>query len=76
MAIRVQVPDTRRVPDPMGTGMRTIFYPRVALVPDPNRDGYFFPGNPTGTRYFTTATILGREQVKMCSFCYIKYDLF
>jgi hypothetical protein len=24
----------------MGTGIRTIFYPRVALVPDPNRDGY------------------------------------
>jgi hypothetical protein len=42
------------------------------------RDGYFFPpvGNPTGTRYFTTAIILGCEQVKMCSFCYINYDLF
>jgi hypothetical protein len=42
------------------------------------RDRYFFPpaGNPTGTRYFTTAIILGCEQVKMCSFCYINYDLF
>jgi hypothetical protein len=29
-----------------------------------------------GTWYFTTAIILGCEQVKMCSFCYIKYDLF
>jgi hypothetical protein len=39
---------------------------------------YFFPptGNPTGTRYFTTAIILRCEQVKMCSFCYINYDLF
>jgi hypothetical protein len=33
-------------------------------------------GNPTGTRYFTTAIILDCEQVKMCSFCYINYDLF
>jgi hypothetical protein len=42
------------------------------------RDGYFFSpvGNPTGTRYFTTAIILGCEQVKMCSFSYINYDLF
>jgi hypothetical protein len=82
MAIRVQVPDTRRVPDPMGTETGTIFYPWVAPVPDPNRDRYvtgiFFPpaSNPTGTRYFTTAIILGCEQVKMCSFCYINYDLF
>jgi hypothetical protein len=39
---------------------------------------YFFPpaGNPTGTRYFTAAIILRCEQVKMCSFCYINYDLF
>jgi hypothetical protein len=34
MAIQV------RVPDPMGTGTWTIFYPQVASVPDPNRDGY------------------------------------
>jgi hypothetical protein len=38
----------------------------------------FFPpaSNPTGTRCFTTAIILDCEQVKMCSFCYINYDLF
>jgi hypothetical protein len=78
MAIRVRVPDTRRVPDPTGTGTGTIFYPWVAPVPDLNRDEYFFPpaGNPTGTRYFTTAIILGCEQVKRCSFYYINYDLF
>jgi hypothetical protein len=40
MAIQVWVPDTRRVPDTTGTGMGTIFYPWVAPVPDPNRDGY------------------------------------
>jgi hypothetical protein len=42
------------------------------------RDGYFFPpaDNTTGTRYFTTAIILDCEQVKMCLFCYINYDLF
>jgi predicted alpha/beta hydrolase len=38
MAIQVRVLDTRRVPDPTGTGMGMIFYSRVA--PDPNRDGY------------------------------------
>jgi hypothetical protein len=39
--------------------------------------GYFFSstGNPTGIRYFTTVIILGCEQVKMCSFYYINYDL-
>jgi hypothetical protein len=38
----------------------------------------FFPltGNPIGARYFTTVIILDCEQVKMCSFCYIDYDLF
>jgi hypothetical protein len=40
MAIRVQLPDTCRVPDLTGTGTETIFYPRVAPVPDLNRDGY------------------------------------
>jgi hypothetical protein len=42
------------------------------------QDIYFFPpaGNPTGIRYFTTAMILGCEQVKMCSFYDINYDLF
>jgi hypothetical protein len=36
MAIRVRVPDTRRVPDPTGTGTGTIFYSWVTPVPDPN----------------------------------------
>jgi hypothetical protein len=80
MAIRVWVPDTRRVPGLTGMGMWMIFYPWVTLVPDPRwvLDGYFFlpAGNPTGTRYFTTAIILDCEQVKICSFCYINYDLF
>jgi hypothetical protein len=60
------------------SGTEMIFYPRVALVPDPNRDGYFLPpaDNSTGTRYFTTAIILGCEQVKICSFCYINYIMF
>jgi hypothetical protein len=42
------------------------------------RDVYFFSptGNPTGNRYFTSAIILGCEQVKICSFYYINYDLF
>jgi hypothetical protein len=60
MAIWVRVSDTRQVSDPMGTGMRTIFYLRVIAVPDLNRDGYFFL--PAGTRYFTTAIILGCEK--------------
>jgi hypothetical protein len=56
MAIRVQVTGTRRVPDPTGTGMGTIFHPRAGPVPDPNQGGYgrgyFAPpaGNPSGTR--------------------------
>jgi hypothetical protein len=36
MAIWAQVPGT----DPTGSGIWTIFYPHVAPVPDPNRDGY------------------------------------
>jgi hypothetical protein len=40
MAIRVQVPDIRWVLDPTGTGTGMIFYPRVTLIPDPNRDEY------------------------------------
>jgi hypothetical protein len=40
MTIRVRISDIRRLPDPMGMGTGTIFYPRVAPVPDPNRDGY------------------------------------
>jgi hypothetical protein len=82
MAIRVWVPDTRRVPDLTGMGMGIIFLSvgGTRIRPEPKwvRDEYFFSpaGNPTGTRYFTTAIILGCEQVKMCSFCYINYDLF
>jgi hypothetical protein len=40
MTIRVRVSGIRRVPDPTGTDTGIIFYPRVAPVPDPNRDGY------------------------------------
>jgi hypothetical protein len=40
MAIWVQLSDTCQVFDPMGMGTGMIFYPRVAPVPDPNRDGY------------------------------------
>jgi hypothetical protein len=40
MTIWVRVHDTRRVPDPTGTGTGTIFYPRVAPIPDLNQDGY------------------------------------
>jgi hypothetical protein len=55
-----------------------IFYLWVTLVSDMNQDVYFFSpvGNPTGIRYFTIVIIIGCEQVKMCSFCYINYDLF
>jgi hypothetical protein len=28
------------IPDPMGMGMKIIFYPRVAPVLNPNQDGY------------------------------------
>jgi hypothetical protein len=78
MVIRVRVPDTR----PDGYGYGDDFLPvggtRTRSESRRVRDGYFFPpaGNPTGTRYFTTVIILGCEQVKMCSFCYINYDLF
>jgi hypothetical protein len=74
MAIWVQVSDTRWVLDLTGTDTRMIFYLWVTLVPDLNLDGYFF--HPTSTRYFTTAIILDCEQVKMCLFYYINYDLF
>jgi hypothetical protein len=53
----------------------------MAPVLDPNRDEYktdiFLEptGNLMGTRYFTTVIILDCEQVKMCSFYYINYDL-
>jgi hypothetical protein len=51
--------------DPMGIGYGDNFL--SIGIHDPNRDGYetsifFLPtGNPTGTRYFTTAIILGCE---------------
>jgi hypothetical protein len=73
MAIRVWVPDIHRVPDSMGPGMGIIFYPRVAPEPRRVQGGYF--SHPQVTRYFTTVMILGCEQVKMCSFCDINYDL-
>jgi hypothetical protein len=81
MAIRVQIPDTHRVPDPTGTGMGTIFtrgwHPYPTHIETGTGRIFFLPtGNPTGTRYFTTTIILDCEQVKMCSFCYINYDLF
>jgi hypothetical protein len=78
MVIRVRVSDTHRISDPTDMGTGIIFYPRVALVPDPNRDGYFFShvNNPMGTRYFTIVIILCCEQVKMCLFYYINYALF
>jgi hypothetical protein len=78
MAIQVRVFDTCRVPDPIGTGM--IFYSRVTSISEPRQvwDEYFFlpVDNLMGTCYFTTAIILDCEQVKMCSFCYINYNLF
>jgi hypothetical protein len=44
MTIQVRVLGThwvrRQIPDPSGMDMRTIFYPRVTSVSDPNRDGY------------------------------------
>jgi hypothetical protein len=67
---------------PNGYGYGDDFLPVGGIRTRPEsrrvRDGYFFPpaGNPMSTRYFTTAIILGCEQVKMCSFCYINYDLF
>jgi hypothetical protein len=67
---------------PDGAGYGDDFLPvgGTCTRPEPRRvwGGYFFlpVGNPTGTRYFTTAMILGCEQVKMCSFCDINYDLF
>jgi hypothetical protein len=80
MAIQVQVYPSGTRPD--GYGYRHNFLPvgGTRTRPESRRvwDGYFFPptGNPTGTWYFTTGIILGCEQVKMCSFCYINYDLF
>jgi hypothetical protein len=67
-------------PDGVGYGDDFLPVGGTRTLPEPRWvwGGYFFPpaGNPTGTRYFTTAMILGCEQVKMCSFCDINYDLF
>jgi hypothetical protein len=67
---------------PNGVGYGDDFLPvggtRIRPEPRQVRGGYFFPpmGNPIGTRYFITVMILGCEQVKMCLFCDINYDLF
>jgi hypothetical protein len=81
MAIWVRVLGTRRVPDLTGTGTGMIFTHKWHLYLTRTETGtgqVFFPpaGNLTGTRYFTTVMILGCEQVKMCSFSNINYDLF
>jgi hypothetical protein len=73
---------TRYPPDTRPDGYGDDFLPTGGTRTRPEsrrvQDEYFFPpaGNPTGTRYFTTAIILRCEQVKMCSFYYINYDLF
>jgi hypothetical protein len=82
MLIWVPVPDICWVSDLTDTDTEIIFL----LMSDTRTrselrwvwDGYFFPpaNNPTGTRYFTTDIILRCEQVKMCLFYYINYDLF
>jgi hypothetical protein len=79
MVIRVRVLNTRQVPsDGYVNNFLSAGGTRTRLKSRRIRDGYFFPpvGNLTGTRYFTIDIILGYEQVKMCSFCYINYDLF
>jgi hypothetical protein len=45
MAIQVRVFDIRWVPDPTGTGMRMIFYPRVAPVPESIQVFFSHTGN-------------------------------
>jgi hypothetical protein len=81
MIIQVWVSGIRWLLDLMGLDTGTIFYLWVTTIPDLNRDRYgwvfFLPmGNLIGTRYFTTVMILGCEQVKMCLFYDIDYDLF
>jgi hypothetical protein len=67
---------------PDGYGYGDDFLPAGGTCTRPEsrrvQNAYFFPpaGNLMGTRYFTAAIILRCEQVKMCSFCYINYDLF
>jgi hypothetical protein len=80
--IWVRVSDTCWVSDLMDMGIGMIFLSMGDIRTRPEsrrvRDGYFFSlaGNPMGTRYFIIAIILCCEQVKMCLFCYINYDLF
>jgi hypothetical protein len=78
MAIQVRVSSTRL--EGYGYGNNFLFAGGTRTRPEPRRvrGGYFFPpaGNPMGIRYFTTVMILGCEQVKMCLFCDINYDLF
>jgi hypothetical protein len=64
------------IPDLMGTGGDFLSVDGTRIRSELRR--VFFPpaDNPTGTRYFTTAIILGCEQVKIYPFCYINYDLF
>jgi hypothetical protein len=81
MTIWVRVPGIRRVSDPTDTGTGTIFtrgwHPYLTRTKTGTWRVFFPPtGNLTGTRYFTTVMIIGCEQVKMCSFCDINYDLF
>jgi hypothetical protein len=75
MTIRVQVTGTR--PDGARYGDDFLPMSDTRTQTEIGMGQVFFPpvGNPTGTQYFTTAMILGCEQVKMCSFCDINYDL-
>jgi hypothetical protein len=77
IVIWLQLSDIRQVSDLTGMSMRIIFYPFVTPELRQVWDGYFFSsaGNPTGTRYFIIIIILGCEQIKMCLFYYINYDL-
>jgi hypothetical protein len=63
----------------MGLGMRMIIYLWVSLKPESRQiwDGYIFLSvdNLMSIWYFTNIIILGCEQVKMCLFCDINYDL-
>jgi hypothetical protein len=78
MAIRLRILDTHHDGYWYGDNFLSASDIRTRLESRRVWNGYFFPpaGNPTGIRYFTTAIILCCEQVKMCSFCYINYDLF
>jgi hypothetical protein len=53
ITIQVQISDTCRIYNPMDIGMRTIFYLRMAPVPESNRDGY-------GTDIFSHPRVIRR----------------